>query len=115
MNKHLFVIGTAVLLLVVGLSGCDSIVSHPDRDKFIGTWKSTINEFNTYTLEGDGTLYYWGVKGGTWEVKDNNRLEFHYSGSGGSGTVAYEYEFKDSNTLILEPLGTGYSETYKKQ
>ena len=36
MNKHLIVIGTAVLLLAVGLSGC---VEQDISDKIIGVWE----------------------------------------------------------------------------
>ena len=37
MNKHLIVIGTAVLLLVVGLSGCEDILNSNDVE-LVNTW-----------------------------------------------------------------------------
>ena len=52
MNKHLIVIGTAVLLLVVGLCGCmgDKVENNESSivDKFIGTWKLVEQSYGTY-------------------------------------------------------------------
>ncbi len=112
---NLIVIGMVVLLLAVGLSGCNTIAPHPDRDKFIGSWKSTLNEMNSYTLESDGSLIYFGIKSGSWTVKDGNKLEFYLSDASGSSTIVYNYNFVDSTTLILSLVGTGFSETYIKQ
>jgi hypothetical protein len=56
MNKHLIVIGTAVLLLVVGLSGCD-------ESNFVSSEVEVVNytvvtKWNVYT-GGSGTYTYY--------------------------------------------------------
>jgi len=117
MNKKLLILGIAVLLICVVLSGCDTLTSNPDRAKFIGSWQGTgINILNLYTFDEDGTLIWQSIKAGTWSVKDGGRLELYASGIGGSGTLVYNYKFSDNdNTLSLTPIGSTYAEVYEKQ
>jgi len=54
MNKHLFVIGTAVLLLAVGLSGC---VEQDISDKIIGVWEyDLMGNIISYQFFKNGNL-----------------------------------------------------------
>ena len=52
MKKHLIVIGSVVLLLVIGLCGCieDKVENNESSivDKFIGTWKLVEQSYGTY-------------------------------------------------------------------
>ena len=118
MNNHLIILGIVVLLICVGLSGCNEIINNnPDRVKFIGSWQGTgMSYLNLYTFEEDGTLIWQSIVAGTWSVKDGGRLELYASGSGGSGTLVYNYIFSDNdNTLTLTPPGSTISEIYNKQ
>ena len=97
----------AVLLLIVGLSGCVSL----EESKFIGTWSSSNAVFvfedglfskncrwSLGTMHPSATLDYQG----TWKV-ENNRLiiEYNYNWGGDIGTVhnkeIYNYEFSNNN------------------
>lgn len=54
MNKHLFVIGTAVLLFAVGLSGC---VEQDISDKIIGVWEfEQMGNIISYQFFKNGNL-----------------------------------------------------------
>ena len=54
MKKHLIVIGTAVLLLAVGLSGC---VEQDISDKIIGVWKfEQMGSMISYQFFKNGNL-----------------------------------------------------------
>jgi len=107
MNKHLIVIGTAVLLLAVGLSGCfDS-----NEDKIVGTWIGTLgNESDPanveYTYFSDNTCsavayykYETTQVTGTWKII-NNKLVIT-SEDGEISTNDYQFSNNDK-TLTLE-------------
>jgi len=71
MKNHLVVVGIAVLLIFVGLSGC--INETGERSKFFGTWISEDGYF-IYTFYSDGTGkftgYYDENKSAIWEIGD---------------------------------------------
>lgn len=71
MNKKLLIVAIAVLLICVGLSGCNETAN--DTSRFIGTWISEDGYF-IYTFYSDGTGkitgYYDENKSATWEIKD---------------------------------------------
>ena len=50
MNKHLIVIGVVILLLAVGLSGCNEEQS-VDESNFIGSWSSV--DFSAEYIENE--------------------------------------------------------------
>ena len=114
MNKHLIVIGTAVLLLVVGLSGCNEI-SNPltgnDDSRFVGTWKS---EVDTITFFSDGEGSEMGI-GFEWEIKDGN-LVIETPMDGVLSSLVYDYQFSDNDTtLTLTDVSLGITRIYTKQ
>ncbi len=123
MNKHLIVLGMAVLLICVGLSGCtnedksqDGTDASNDLAKFVGTWKS-IERDREYTFYSNSsyllsTTEYGGVSTsrGTYEVKDE-RLTLH-----GLAVGPFMYSFSNNdNTLTLTDVDDGDSEVYTKQ
>ena len=75
MKKHLILIGATVLLLAVGLSGCNELNSSPsEEDRFVGIWKTDnsmalidLGEVITFYSDGNASLSefegYWEVKG----------------------------------------------------
>lgn len=113
MNEKIIILLITTLLLSVGLSGCNSIVPHPDKSKFIGSWKSMIS---VYTFEEDGALLAYQIKAGTWTVKDDGRVEFCIDSAGGSTTMVYNYVFSENDTkLTLTAPGSSYGEVFTKQ
>ncbi len=114
MNKHLIVIGIVVLLLVVGLSGCNEIsnpLSSNDDNRFVGTWKS-----NGYTITffSDGEGSEMGI-GFQWEIKDD-KLVRETDITGVLQSMVYGYQFSDSDTtLTLTDVSSGTPRIYTKQ
>ena len=117
MKKHLIVIGTAVLLLAVGLSGCTST-----EDKLIGTWETepmtddvgqtaTIriiffeDKTSTFTMTLDGKP---DSMSGTWKVMDN----IAYLYMNGEATPL-ELTLENDNTLTMSQ--SGRTHTFTKQ
>ena len=77
MNKHLIVIGTAVLLLVVGLSGCTNV---DNQD----TMQLTIALFNvepSMINKGETANLIWNVTGATTVSIDNSIGDVGLSGT----------------------------------
>jgi len=91
MNKHLIVIGVAVLLLVVGLSGC---VNNPfsDESKFIGKWKYLGS--TAWIFRKDGTCET-PLGEGTYII-EKGKLTVDI----GSIVVTYDYTFLDDNNKL---------------
>jgi len=112
MNKHLIVIGIVVMLLVVGLSGCNEI-SNPlssEEDRFIGTWNS--GTYNALTFFSDGTGSESSISF-QWEIKDGKLVREMFQGK---SSIVYDYQFSDNDTsLTLTDVTGGTAHIYTKQ
>lgn len=114
MKKQLMIIGIIVILLAVGLSGCneDNTTFHSDEEKFIGTWiysftyegiKATV----TYKFFINKTVVIVGSAGGveqsvsgTWNITNNMIV----LASSEDEIIAGEYSFSSNNkTLTITP------------
>ena len=117
MKKQLIILGVAVLLICIGLSGCFGETESKNLDKrFIGTWKSaTLQRQRTFIFYSDGTGRF--MEDSTeWEMKDGKLfvyfpvLEFN---------ITYDFEFiqdnQDNEILILTDVVTGLIDDYKRQ
>lgn len=113
MNNRILIIGIAVLLLTIGLSGCSSNNSD-DKKKFIGTWESATylnQKITTYNSNGTGfnddVTFEWKIKDGqlimSWPDRDR--------------TIIYDYKFVNTEhgeRLILTNTETEQTHDYKK-
>jgi len=119
MNKHLIVIGMTLMLLVVGLCGCNEI-SNPltsEEDRLVGSWREQISK-GIIILFSDGTLLMSATGlsvSGEWEVKDGKffmTMTFEET----TQSSAWDYSFSDDdNTLYLTDLETDITSIYKRQ
>jgi hypothetical protein len=109
MKKQLIIIGIIVLLIAVGLSGCNEVNQSNDKSKFIGTWyKSNDLVIN---LLSDGTCSYL-EQSGAWDVKDGKLVLELSSGYNPS----FNYAFSDSDlTLKLTSTLDGSTVVYTKR
>jgi len=125
MKKQLLLFGIVVLLVCVGLSGCNQISNtlNSDKSKFVGTWKTDIknqygvgNYTDTYIFFSDGTLSttYLGSGSvnipGSWEIKDGKLVLTVMV------QAVYNYSFSNNDhTLTLTPMADGESQHFYKQ
>ena len=123
MNKHLLVIGIAILLLAVGLSGCNEEQS-VDESNFIGSWSSVdfsadienVSEFNismTFFINNTVltvTTYPDDVFESLSEYKvEKDKLYFTPMGEPHNFSESYDYEFSHGgNRLTLRYPGILY-------
>ncbi len=87
-----------------------------ERNKFIGTWKtsSEVPSINwTMTLFSDGTCT-GAVIGNAWALQDG-KIIFIATNQDGTVVGAYDYIFSDNITLTLTDVNTGSSKVYLKQ
>ena len=127
MNKHLIVLGIAVLLICVGLSGCtnednsqDGADASNDLAKFVGTWMYEESG-GIYTFSSDGAFSFDAPgeeNEGTYELRDE-KLWFTYTFPPElDGEVeGFDYSFSDNDTtFIISPLGyPEYAIAFQKQ
>lgn len=113
MEKQMVCIGVVVLLLSVGLCGCDQLNNtlDADRDNFVGTWQNATEYPAVIMFSTDGTCTYGGADG-TWELKEN-KLSITLSDS--AEVHNYNYWFSNSNRTLLLTKTFGYSLVYTKQ
>ena len=124
MKKQLLIIGIIVLLVCVGLSGCDtnqiSNSLNTEKNKFVGTWTANGATFsvalgNTVTFFSDGTASLFGGIAGNYEIKDGN-LTVTMIASSTPLQYTFSYSFSNNNT-VLTVFSTveGSSFVYTKQ
>ena len=125
MKKQLMIVGIIVILLTVGLSGCneDNNTIQSDEDKFIGTWTySFIYNNNTlnasYIFSSNKKLevissYIDEVRtsNGTWSITDNKLLMYLE----GKDTITIDYEFSNNNTKLILTDSSGNVGIFTKQ
>lgn len=118
MKKQLIILGVAVLLICVGLSGCFESDNESSNvlDKFVGKWTSASLLYEkTITFFSDGTGF--NNSGSIeWEIKDEQLVIYWHDGN---HTAIYDYEFlkdeKYGDILILSDVDTGHIvHDYKK-
>jgi len=102
MKKHLIVIGTAVLLLTVGLSGCQESLNEPStelsikgRDINLEIGRDNLNDFSFHvSFEGNNNYelqfvcdYYWKFGDGTIHTESGDNDADHIYNKSGTYTV----------------------------
>ena len=102
MKKHLIILSVALLLICVGLSGCNE--NNPlasEESRFVGTWQGTSvimgtsggNAAITFLSDGTFSLSLSMMPGsGTWDIKDNKLV---LTGAGGILTFSYVFSSSD--------------------
>src|SRR5512136_3004541 len=110
MKKQFLIIGIILLLVTVGLSGCNQINSSYaiEKNKFVGTWIYLVptgegtNYTFTYYFFSNGTFIFNrpnGVTNGTFDIIDGN-LWLTTSANGNKDYGEYSYEFSENNTKL---------------
>jgi hypothetical protein len=122
-KKQFLILGIVVILVCVGLSGCDQINNalKSEMDRFIGTWVSSSwqpqqnNTFyapqpHTYFSNGSCSV---GNVSGTYETKDRKLVE---TLANGQITFTWDYSFSNNDTILtLTQVGTTFTLTLYKQ
>ena len=93
MKKKLVIIGIAVLLICVGLSGCNEKNNHltDDESRFVGTWRE--GDYNQLIFFSNGTGSFNDFLT-TWEIKDG-KLVVYLPDLGGNLTSEYIFSNND--------------------
>ena len=94
MNKKLLMVGSIILFLTIGLSGCTN-----EKSRFIGTWANDDGETtltfsdggNCAIYRGDGTESYTGE----WET-DAGKLGLDWFGE----VLVFDYSFSDGDKTL---------------
>jgi len=111
MNKKIIILVIIVILLAVGLSGCNN--KNLDS-RFVGTWeyKNWPDRFPTMKLFSDGTGFV-GDKSITWEIDGAGDLVFNRESS---SPRLYHINFSnDEKELTLTVPVVGMARTYIKK
>ena len=126
MRKQLIIIGIVVVLLVVGLSGCNETSeqdkdSLTDQEKIVGKWKFFTGEGSEYNFYANGSYiksndeidYY---ENGTYELQDGKLIISTYFYENYSSETVYDYWFShNDNRLTIREEGSDADEPYEKQ
>lgn len=117
MSKKILVVGILLVLVAVGLSGCnESLPSSNIDSKLVGTWV-----YNTYgvdlviTFFSDGKFNDEYLFSGEYEIKDE-KLVISSVIDGTEFSRVYDYYFTENNTkLHLTEVGMDDTTIYTKQ
>ena len=110
MDEKLLIFGIVVLLLAVGLSGCNEQSS--EESKFLGTWIDDTGETTIFHEDGTTTSILGDLQGtGTWKL-ENDRLIITFQGL----ILTFDYSFSNNDeTLTLINVDTGLTFVNIKQ
>ncbi len=118
-NKKLIILGMAVLLLAVGLSGCTTRLS-PEMnidDRFVGTWEGEdeLGDNVSIIYFSDGTFNTNYGERGEYELKDEKLVMIVMTGDL-KAVLTYNYAFSNDNTtLSLTELSVNETIAYTRQ
>ena len=96
MNNHLLVVGIVVLLLAVGLSGCNE---QDEKSRFIGAWSAELLEGAEFEIIL--TFYNNG------SVKTTSTISYH--GDGETETEWSTYEIKNGKMCGMSQFAGNYT------
>ena len=112
MNKHLLILGIVILLLAVGLSGCEEVSSFTCDNRLVGIWESKETYMKNIMFFPDGT---WVAErsDGTWNIEDGKLVIIKGVNTG--IVYTYDYSFSDDNMLTLKDINSLETYVYKKR
>ena len=114
MKKKFIATGIIVILIIVGFSGCTENTPNSidtEKNRFIGTWKSSTGYPSTLEFFKDGKCIY-GYNG-TWDIGDG-QLVINLTSISLEST--YEYTFSNNDkTLTLTFVENNFTEVWTKQ
>jgi hypothetical protein len=123
MEKHDVFIGTIILFICIGLTGCTEnkkTDSTSEMEKFIGAW--TFDENNAYTFYANGTFTHGNYVSGSFTLTDGKILFNTTDNTPGTYpenqhfTAVFDYVFsEDAQSLTFTVPGMGMSQRYTKQ
>ena len=104
MKKQLVIVGIALVLLIIGLGGCDEKATDDtskklDTERIVGTWEASSGQ-DRITFTADGYWYWFGEKGNYWFEDDYINSTFIIDNQ--TLHKRYKFSFETDNTLILE-------------
>lgn len=121
MNKQIFIISIALVLIFVGLSGCDENTKHDIiKDNLLGEWIMLYDDKPSNTsliFYGNGSMRSIAPDiglstPGKWELKDD-KIIFHAENVGLYDTWEYNYYFSNNNNTFTTILvGTNHTVVY---
>lgn len=117
MKKHLIVIGIVIILLVVGLSGCNDFSSQTsEEDRFVGTWEGEKSRTITFFSDGEwiGIGEWLGGLNGNYEIKDG-KLVMDYIIEETKYSLIYDYSFSNNDITLTLTTPENVSEVFTKQ
>ncbi|GAH17355.1 unnamed protein product [marine sediment metagenome] len=113
MKKKLLIVGiVAILLICVGLSGCNEQSSESsEENKFLGTWINDVGEITIFHENGTTTSILGDLQGtGTWKL-ENDSLIITFG-----LILTFDYSFSNNDeTLTLINVDTGLTFVHIKQ
>lgn len=126
MNKSLIIVGIAILLIVVGLGGCNEPIDQSgsnltDQEKIIGIWEFFTGSGNILYFYSNGTYIktydkYNYYENGTYDFVDGKLIIKRYFHANSSSEIIYDYSFsKNDNRLTLRQEGSIADEPYNRK
>ena len=105
MKKQSVILGIAVLLICIGLSGCNEQSS--EENKFLGTWIDNTGEITIFHEDGTTTSILDDLQEtGTWKL-ENDRLIITFLGL----ILTFDYSFSN-NDKTLTITNIEFNKTY---
>ncbi len=113
MKKQLVIVGISLLLLVVGLSGCNEINVQIEENKFIGTWSwlepvhfpsgwdnstGNVTFYKNGTYKAEQALYNSPIIG---EYYIDAGLHIFYNKNQNNTATAMNYSFYNNNQKFI--------------
>lgn len=121
MKKQLVIVGIILVLLTVGLSGCNEKKANDigneksDAEKIVGTWEYQVDPYRErIRFTADGHLYA-GEKEGNYLLEDGYiNATFASDDSPGSYNKIFKYSFENDDTLVMEDVEYGRVRIYSR-
>ena len=125
MKKKLIIFGIIVLLVCVGLSGCEENTSKLDEERIIGKWVGselfqgstrniTIIFLSNKTFETEGTYQGETIIGsGTWKIVDDKLVIDITEPT--KNTSSSDYNFSNNSNTLTIIDSTGKTMDFTKQ
>lgn len=113
MKNRIVIIGIAVLLICIGLSGCNNTISNSEINRFVGTWKAENNYEMTFFSNGTCNAINLGNR---YEIEEG-KLIFIMDVYEHEVNITYDYYFSDDDTILYLKLvgGDGTTTAFRKQ
>ena len=115
-QKQLIIIGIITILVITGLSGCNSSTKQTQDESIIGTWTHDFGNYTaSYTFYKNHSVYFTSYNQIYWLEYEITKDQITFIPKEPDERISLEYSFADNNQKLILTDQSGTVAAFTRQ